>query len=81
MYKNIRVEQAYSGTWLVKADSERFGKDAIIFEHYDCDKAVEYAKTIEGTDIPVLSRMNLHHAVKHQVSEYQADHGYSLSQL
>ena len=38
MYKNIRVEQAYSGTWLVKADSERFGKDAIIFEHYDCKK-------------------------------------------
>ena len=81
MYKNIRVEQAYSGTWLVKADSERFGKHAIIFEHYDCDKAVEYAKTIGGTDVPVTSRMNLYDDVEHQVSEYQADHGYSLSQL
>lgn len=81
MYKNIRVEQSYSSTWLVRADSERFGKDAIMFEHYDCEKAVEYAKSIGGTDVPVTSRMDLYHAVKHQVSEYQADHGYNLPQL
>lgn len=51
MYQNIRVEQSYSGTWIVKADSQRFGKDAIMYEDFDKQRADAYAERLETKGI------------------------------
>lgn len=42
MYKNFRIYKTETGTYVLKADSKRFGKQAIIFEHYDCNAVVKY---------------------------------------
>jgi hypothetical protein len=42
MYKNFRIYRTETGTFILKADSKRFGKQAIIFEHYDCNAVVKY---------------------------------------
>lgn len=41
MYKNFRIYATDNNTFIVKADSERFGKQAIVYESYnvkDCWK-------------------------------------------
>lgn len=35
MYKNFRIYVTETGTFVVKADSKRFGKQAIVFEGFD----------------------------------------------
>ena len=42
MYKNFRIYKTDNNTFVLKADSERFGKQSIIFEHYNCTKVVEF---------------------------------------
>lgn len=54
MFTNIRVEFTDNQTWVVRADSKRFGKDAIIFEHWDKSKAEEYAATISSAEAKKL---------------------------
>lgn len=51
MYKNVRVEQSYTGTWLVRADSQRFGENAIMYEDFDFNCAMNYAKRLEAGTI------------------------------
>lgn len=34
MYKNFRIYKTEQGTFIVKADSKRFGTQAIVFESY-----------------------------------------------
>lgn len=43
MAKNFRVEQSQTGTWLVRGDSDRFGQDAILYEHYNQQSAENWA--------------------------------------
>lgn len=40
--ENARVEQTEQGTFVVKGDTERFGKDAILYEHYSEEGANKY---------------------------------------
>ena len=40
--ENARVEQTEQGTFVVKADTDRFGKDAILYEHYSEEGANKY---------------------------------------
>lgn len=39
---NFRIEPCYRDTFVVRSDSERFGKDAITFESYSRNDCVEY---------------------------------------
>ena len=39
MAKNLRVEQSQTGTWIVRGDSDRFGQDAVLYEHYNQQSA------------------------------------------
>jgi hypothetical protein len=48
MFKNIKIERSYSGTWLVKADSQRFGEDAIMFESFRYKEASTYARKLKS---------------------------------
>lgn len=44
LYKNMHTEKTAQGTYVVKGDSTRFGKDAILYESYkesDCDAWIE----------------------------------------
>ena len=41
--KNVHIMKT-AGTWIVTADTERFGKDEIMFESYKFDEAIEYLK-------------------------------------
>ena len=43
MAKNLRVEQSQTGTWIVRGDSDRFGQDAILYEHYNQQSAENWA--------------------------------------
>lgn len=40
--KNIRIEHLQSGTYVVKADTERFGEQEIMFESYRKSECVRY---------------------------------------
>lgn len=40
--ENARVEQTEQGTFVVKGDTDRFGKDAILYEHYSEEGANKY---------------------------------------
>ena len=43
MYSNFKIYKSETGTFIVRADSKRFGKQAIVFESYntkDCWKWV-----------------------------------------
>lgn len=49
--ENARVEQTDQGTWVVRADTDRFGKDAILYEHYSEEGANKYLDRLkEGGD-------------------------------
>ena len=39
MAKNLRVVQSQTGTWIVRGDSDRFGQDAVLYEHYNQQSA------------------------------------------
>lgn len=43
MAKNLRVEQSQTGTWIVRGDSDRFGQDAVLYEHYNQQSAENWA--------------------------------------
>ena len=50
--ENARVEQTEQGTWVVRADTDRFGKDAILYEHYSEEGANKYLdKLKKGGDL------------------------------
>lgn len=34
MYSNFKIEKTDNNTYVVRADSDRFGKQAIVFESY-----------------------------------------------
>lgn len=40
--KNIKIERIESGTYVVKADTERFGEQEIMFESYSEAECVQY---------------------------------------
>ena len=42
MYKNFRIYKTDNNTYVLKADSKRYGKQAIIFEHYNRKSVVAY---------------------------------------
>lgn len=42
MYRNFHIYKTENNTFIVKADSERFGSQAIVFEHFDIKKAIEW---------------------------------------
>lgn len=46
--ENARVEQTDQGTWVVKADTDRFGKDAILYEHYSEEGANKYLDKLKA---------------------------------
>lgn len=61
--QNARVEQTPQGTWVVRGDSERFGKDAILYEDYKKQRAVSY-----------LHKLNKSESAKNMAkSRYKAD--------
>lgn len=45
--KNIKIEKTMNNTYVVKADTERFGKQRIIFESYRINDCVKYLKSFE----------------------------------
>lgn len=50
--ENARVEPTEQGTWVVRADTDRFGKDAILYEHYSEEGANKYLdKLKKGGDL------------------------------
>ena len=40
--KNIRIERTSNGTYVVKADTDRFGEQEIMFESFSKDECVQY---------------------------------------
>lgn len=40
--KNIRIEKTSNGTYIVKADTKRFGEQEIMFESFSKDECVQY---------------------------------------
>ena len=40
--ENIKIERTNNGTFVVKADTERFGKQEIMFESFNKDECVQY---------------------------------------
>ena len=46
--ENARVEPTERGTWVVKADTDRFGKDAILYEHYSEEGANKYLDRLKA---------------------------------
>lgn len=46
--ENARVEPTEQGTWVVKADTDRFGKDAIMYEHYSEEGANKYLDRLKA---------------------------------
>ena len=48
--QNAHVEQTPQGTWVVKGDSERFGKNAILFEHYSKKGAERYLHKLNKSE-------------------------------
>lgn len=42
MYKNFRVFITPNNTYIVRADSKRFGKQAIVFESYDIKHCIKW---------------------------------------
>lgn len=47
---NINIARTNNGTWAVKADTERFGKQEIMFESYSRSECVEYASRYGYTE-------------------------------
>lgn len=45
--KNIKIEKTTNNTYVVKADTERFGKQRIIFESYKINDCINYLKSFE----------------------------------
>lgn len=45
--KNFKLEKTLTGTWVVKADSQRFGQQAIVFESYKMSECVAWIKEKE----------------------------------
>lgn len=48
MFKNIIIEPTDNNTWVVKADSQRFGVEAIMFESFRYKEASAYARKLEA---------------------------------
>lgn len=46
--ENARVEPTEQGTWVVKADTDRFGKNAILYEHYSEEGANKYLDRLKA---------------------------------
>ena len=46
--ENARVEPTEQGTWVVKADTDRFGKDSILYEHYSEEGANKYLDRLKA---------------------------------
>lgn len=46
--ENARVEPTEQGTWVVRADTDRFGKDAILYEHYSEEGANKYLDRLKA---------------------------------
>lgn len=44
--ENTRIEKTPQGTFVVKADTDRFGKDAILYEHYSYAGAKKYLEKL-----------------------------------
>ena len=42
MYSNFRIYHTESNTFVLKADSKRFGKQAIIFESYKIEDVIRF---------------------------------------
>lgn len=45
MYKNFRIYVTETGTFVVKADSKRFGKQSIMFESFDVKSCWKWITT------------------------------------
>ena len=43
-YKNFRIYHTENNTFVVKADSQRFGKQAVVYESYDIKHCVKWAE-------------------------------------
>ena len=48
--QNARVEQTPQGTWVVRGDTERFGKDAILYEDHKKQRAVRYLHKLNKSE-------------------------------
>lgn len=44
MYTDFNIQRTYTGSYVVRANSERFGKQAIVFEHYSFYVALAWIK-------------------------------------
>lgn len=42
MYKNFRIYRTENNTYILRADGERFGKQAIIFESYKLNEVIRF---------------------------------------
>lgn len=47
MFKNIKIERTDNSTWVVRADSQRFGTGAIMFESFRYKEASAYARKLK----------------------------------
>lgn len=47
---NSRVERTDNNTWVVRGDSDRFGKDAILYESYAKNQAEAYAEKLRAQE-------------------------------
>lgn len=45
--KNINIEKTVNNTYVVKADTDRFGKQEILFESYKINDCLNYLKSFE----------------------------------
>lgn len=54
---NSRVERTDNNTWIVRGDSDRFGKDAILYESYAKNQAEAYAEKLKAQE--AFSRIEL----------------------
>lgn len=50
---NFKIEKTMSGSFIVRSDSERFGKDAIVYENPDRNKCIDYIEERKPAKKPV----------------------------
>ena len=50
---NFKIEKTMSGSFIVRSDSERFGKEAIVYENPDRNKCIDYIEERKPAKKPV----------------------------
>lgn len=78
--KNIKIEKTTNNTYVVKADTERFGKQRIIFESYKINDCINYLKSFEKFSFRITESVYQQVAEILRVEEMQVEMDISLEE-